>query len=54
MRLVQVSLALSRKRAGVLMVMVSLTETTSGTGWHIISVTILLLSVPYIHTLSNY
>ena len=52
-RLVQVSLAL-RQQTGVLMVMVSLGETTSGTGRYIISVTALSLRVPYIHTLSNY
>ena len=53
-RLVQVSLAPSRQQTGVLMVMVSLGETTSGTGWDIISVTTLLLSVHHIHTLSNF
>ena len=50
-RLVQVSLAPSRQQTGVLMVMVSLGETTSGTNWYIISVTIPLLSV--LCTLSN-
>jgi len=45
-RLVQVSFAPSRQQTGVLMVMVSLGETTSGTGWDIISVTTLSLSVP--------
>jgi len=44
-RLVQVSFAPSRQQTGVLMVVVSLGETTSGTDWYIISVTVLSLSV---------